>query len=461
MNKGLLVLVLISPAVISAGNVSEESVYIPDANLKAAIERKLGTSEPNQTEMLNLISLWAKGVGIVELTGLECATNLTELYLKDNEIGDISPLKKLVNLQSLQLCGNQISDISPLSGLKKMVSLSAADNLVTDISVLHGLRKLNDADLSGNRIGELPELSKLPHNEAILLYNNEIEDIRGIYESHILDHRPEIILWEGNRDPNITPPPLYVRDEDNNPVVLPETVRDKIHEVTLDYFYENNFFEMLKPRKFSDLFGGVICRIIPSHKELTLYSYYMRTQRSIISSSSHSVLIVYDPNTDMVTSDPAIYSHGNLKMDKNIPRSLVSYFEDINLDGNSEIIAKRGEHYGTQLNSIYHTYYHIDPNLSLIPIICLGAWHSTALRVPYTERGTYYNIVRYIEPVQSNQIIVHTTLSLDPYEIGDEEAGYVVLESQNASSPFEVISRTVLMERYKSHSDSFLEGECR
>jgi hypothetical protein len=89
----------------------------------------------------------------------------------------------------------------------------------------------------------------------------------------------------------------------------------------------------------------------------------------------------------------------------------------------------------------------------------LEAWQSTARRVPYAERGTYYNVVRYIEPVQPNQIIVHTTLSLDPYEIGDEEAGYVVFESQNAPSPFEVISRTVLMERY--NYDGFLEGECR
>jgi hypothetical protein len=416
MNKGLMVLVLISPAVISAGGVSEEPVYIPDASLKAAIERTLGISEPNQTEILNLVSLRAEGAGIVDLTGLECATNLTTLDLKGNEIHDIS--------------------------------------------VLHGLHKLNDADLSGNRIRELPELSKLPHNEAILLYNNEIEDIRGIYESRILDHRPEIILWEGNRDPNITLPPLCVRDKDNKPIALPETVRDKIYEVTLDFFNQNSFHEMLKPRKFSDLFGGVSCCSIPSHKELILYSYYMNSQRSIASSLCHSVLIVYDPNTDMVTSDPAICRHGNLNMDMNIPKSLVSSFRDINLDGNSEIIVKRGEHYGTQANSIYHTYYHIGTDLSLIPIICLEAWQSTAWRVPYAEKGTYYNVVRYIEPVQPNLIIVHTTLSLDPYEIGDEEAGFVVLESQNASSPFEVISRTVLMERYKSHSDSFLEGEC-
>jgi Leucine-rich repeat (LRR) protein len=192
MNKWLLVLVLISPAVISAGSVSEEPVYIPDASLKAAIERTLDISEPNQTEMLNLTSLRAEGIGIVDLTGLEYATNLTALHLKGNEIHDIS--------------------------------------------VLYGLH-MNDADLSGNRIRELPEQSMT--TESLLLYNNEIEDIRGIYESHILDHRPNIILWEGNRDPNITPPPLYVRDEDNNPIVLPETVRDKIYEFTLDFFYQN------------------------------------------------------------------------------------------------------------------------------------------------------------------------------------------------------------------------------
>ena len=128
--------------------------------------------------------------------------------------------------------------------------------------------------------------------------------------------------------------------------------------------------------------------------------------------------------------------------------SLVSSFADINLDGASEIITKWGDRYGSDCKLVNHTYYHIAADLSLVPILCLEALHSTSRRVPGADRGTNYNIVRYIEPVQSNHIIVHTTLSLDPYTIGEKKAGFVVLESENASSPFEVKDETVLMENY-------------
>ena len=146
MKKWLLVVVLTFSAV-TGGEVSQEPVAIPDAALKKAIERTLGTSDPNPAEMLHLTSLRAEGVGIVDLTGLAYARNLFYLCLKDNEIQDLSPL--------------------------------------------YGLR-----------VG--------------------------------------IVLLEGNRDFYITPPPLHVRNEDNYPVALPETVRDKIYELIPDFFYQHD-----------------------------------------------------------------------------------------------------------------------------------------------------------------------------------------------------------------------------
>ncbi|MHC5157285.1 MAG: hypothetical protein ACYSOZ_04165, partial [Planctomycetota bacterium] len=68
------------------GEITEGSVYIPDENLKTAIEIALGVSDPNQTDMLKLTELRAEDCFITDLTGLEYATNLTKLFLEENKL---------------------------------------------------------------------------------------------------------------------------------------------------------------------------------------------------------------------------------------------------------------------------------------------------------------------------------------------------------------------------------------
>ena len=76
---------------------SVQPVNIPDANLRAVIERALlksvGTTITD-VDMATLTSLEAGRADIRELTGLEFATNLTHLYLADNQIADLSPLAR-------------------------------------------------------------------------------------------------------------------------------------------------------------------------------------------------------------------------------------------------------------------------------------------------------------------------------------------------------------------------------
>ena len=60
---------------------AKEIVYFADPNLKIAIEKKLGVSEPNSTDMLTLLNLHAYRLGIVDLSGLEYAVNLKKLSL--------------------------------------------------------------------------------------------------------------------------------------------------------------------------------------------------------------------------------------------------------------------------------------------------------------------------------------------------------------------------------------------
>ena len=80
-------------------------VNIPDANLRAVIERALDKPEGatiTNTDMATLTDLGASRADIRDLTGLEFAINLTELHLRNNQLSDLSPLAGLTKLKWLE-----------------------------------------------------------------------------------------------------------------------------------------------------------------------------------------------------------------------------------------------------------------------------------------------------------------------------------------------------------------------
>ena len=105
----------------------DNSVDIPDPNLRAEIERELGRTSIapiTAADMERLTTLDADRADISDLTGLEAAINLTQLNLSVNNISDISALSGLTNLTRLMLSHNSLSDISGLSGLTNLTDLS-------------------------------------------------------------------------------------------------------------------------------------------------------------------------------------------------------------------------------------------------------------------------------------------------------------------------------------------------
>ena len=139
-------------------------VSIPDANLRAAIERALGKDSGapiTQNEVKTLTRLSASDRVISELTGLEHAANLTHLYCGYNQIRDLSPLAGLPNLAVLDLWGNDVSDISPLTGLTNLTALELNYNPVADLSPLGGLVKLSSLGLFYCATADISVLSGL------------------------------------------------------------------------------------------------------------------------------------------------------------------------------------------------------------------------------------------------------------------------------------------------------------
>ena len=138
------------------------SISIPDTNLHDAITDHLGKASGEAVtaaEMATLTHLDARNRDIRDLTGLECATNLTRLILPYNQITDVSPLSNLTNLWQLHIGENRtISDVSPLSNLTGLTWLALGGNLITDISALSNLTNLGTLWLYENNISDLAPL---------------------------------------------------------------------------------------------------------------------------------------------------------------------------------------------------------------------------------------------------------------------------------------------------------------
>ncbi|MDE0109166.1 MAG: leucine-rich repeat domain-containing protein [Bryobacterales bacterium] len=185
---------------------SAQAATIPDASLRAALEKALGkaTGETITVAELQAMSgdLDLRELGIADLSGLELVagitaihlganaitdlsplgglSNLTVLNLRENAIADLTPLASLSNLNRLYLRENSVSDLSPLASLTNLTILHVDDNGVDDISALSGLTNLRELDLGENAIGDISILSGLSHLTTLRLDRNSITDVSAL-----------------------------------------------------------------------------------------------------------------------------------------------------------------------------------------------------------------------------------------------------------------------------------------
>lgn len=151
-------------------------VYIPDPNLRAAIEEVLGKTPGDvitTEDMATLTELNAEGMGIRNITGLEFATNLEELIIRGNPLSDLSPLTKLVTLKLLEFSGEPLSDLSPLADLINLERLGFWNTSVSDLSPLAGLTKLRWLGFFSNpMISDLSPLAGLTNLKELRTYSS-------------------------------------------------------------------------------------------------------------------------------------------------------------------------------------------------------------------------------------------------------------------------------------------------
>ena len=154
--------------------------WIPDPNLRTVVRETLGLDEDEdfaREQLENLTTLDGSRHRIMDLTGLEYATDLTDLNLNDNDITDLSPLADLTNLTDLNLNNNDISDIQPLTELTELTILELNENRVNDLTPLTGLTQLRTLDLRENLIIGLEPLDGLTALTDLNLATNRIRDV--------------------------------------------------------------------------------------------------------------------------------------------------------------------------------------------------------------------------------------------------------------------------------------------
>ena len=117
--------------------------WMPDPNLRQAVRETLtptaGTPLTKE-KMQQLHLLKASHKGILDLTGLESATNLRVLHIDRNPIIDLRPLANLTQLQQLHFWHSPPRptnlDLGPLTHLINLEVLSLEGNGISDISPL-------------------------------------------------------------------------------------------------------------------------------------------------------------------------------------------------------------------------------------------------------------------------------------------------------------------------------------
>ena len=230
---------------LTDANSAEEPVYFADANLKQAVENALGVTDPTPMDMLGFTTLNAISMKIINLTGIEYATNLQTLTLWDNRISDLSPLSDLMSLECLLLEKNRISDLSPLCNSTSLKKLDLYRNQIIDISPLSGLMSLLELELGRNQISDISPLSSLTNLQTLNLWYNQISNISGLSGLTTL----QCLSLENNQISNI--PPLY----DLNSLLELHLENNQISDIS-DLSGLTNLSELhLENNQISDLSG--------------------------------------------------------------------------------------------------------------------------------------------------------------------------------------------------------------
>ena len=226
--------------------VNAETVHIPDVNLRRAIAEALEIPHEltiTEDDMMRLRHLPADARGIIELTGLESATQLVRLSLGSNYVVDLTPLAPLTNLTSLRLNANRIVDVTPLANLANLVDLFIDNNDIVDVSALAEMSQLQVLEIHKNPIADLRPLDGLSLSHFI--YDQVCEMPPLPLEPRVYNRNyPSIIArWSGRGWPPVSNRPELSPTEN----LALHDLRFSVGVFGLEFREMHNGFKMVGP----------------------------------------------------------------------------------------------------------------------------------------------------------------------------------------------------------------------
>ena len=199
----ILLIFFIGPCIV-CGTASAQDEWMPDPNLRQAVQAALELPDDiplTQLEMKRLTGLDAADSQLTDLTGLEHAMNLNWIGLGVNEIRDLSPLARLVRLEALWIFVNPLSDLSPLANLVNLKTLDLGACQISDLQPLANLRNLESLRLHYNQISDITPLANLTNLTELWLAANQIVDISPLENLTALEE----LRIQNNRITNYSP----------------------------------------------------------------------------------------------------------------------------------------------------------------------------------------------------------------------------------------------------------------
>ena len=186
---------------------TENSVPIPDARLRAAINAQLGseraaTAVVTKTEMESLTTLTSVGTAtekIDDIRGLSYAKNLTRLNLGGNDITDVIPISSLIKLEHLHFDNNKnLTDITPLVNLKKLKFLDIWRTKVSDIWAITYFKKLERLQARATGMSDISAVKYIPKYYIFEMSWNNIRDLTPLVNNPGVNGKWDVVHVVGN-----------------------------------------------------------------------------------------------------------------------------------------------------------------------------------------------------------------------------------------------------------------------
>jgi hypothetical protein len=223
-------------------------------------------------------------------------------------------------------------------------------------------------------------------------------------------------------------------------VPVPEPVERKIDSL-VDKVYARFKRECGEECRLSkDFFYGPIFRITaPSNLEIHVF------RRMAPLGAEFFFFIVFDPVTKKITQEPAYIFAKWMSLvsgDVELQLPLLS-FDDVDGDGQKEILIRERVRNGTMYNAIVHHYYHLSADLALHHMLAV----ETGLNDLFTEDqdGT---INRTVQKIGRGQLRVVVDLEFAGRPSKRRNLGEFVLRNSRAGEPFRVVARKVFDPNY-------------